>query len=123
MRQRAVDDEAVFEALFGVFREVGYEGATLARLAKATGLKRASLYHRFPGGKEEMAKAVLEAVELRVEADLIAGLRGPGSVEERLDGFLEAIRGLYNGGRSACVWDVLSVGAPGPEMAMSTRWL
>ncbi len=42
-----------------VFRRVGYDGASLEELAKATGLKKSSLYHRFPEGKRQMATEVL----------------------------------------------------------------
>ncbi len=38
-----------------VFRRRGYEGATLSVLSRACGLGKASLYHHFPGGKDEMA--------------------------------------------------------------------
>ena len=46
-----------------VFRELGYEGATLSRITARTGLSKGSLYHFFPGGKEEMAAAVLDHVD------------------------------------------------------------
>jgi AcrR family transcriptional regulator len=46
-----------------VFREFGYEGASLSRITERTGLGKGSLYHFFPGGKEEMAKAVLDDVD------------------------------------------------------------
>jgi TetR/AcrR family transcriptional repressor of lmrAB and yxaGH operons len=42
-----------------VFRRRGYEGATLSELSRACGLGKASLYHHFPGGKEEMASLLL----------------------------------------------------------------
>ncbi len=46
-----------------VFRELGYEGATLSRITERTGLGKGSLYHFFPGGKEAMAAAVLADVD------------------------------------------------------------
>ena len=45
------------------FRELGYEGATLSRITARTGLGKGSLYNFFPGGKEEMAEAVLDHVD------------------------------------------------------------
>lgn len=51
--------DALLEQLVVVFRERGYEGATLVQLAAATGLGKASLYHHFPGGKAEMAAVLL----------------------------------------------------------------
>jgi AcrR family transcriptional regulator len=46
-----------------IFRELGYEGATLSRITARTGIGKGSLYHFFPGGKEEMAAAVLAEVD------------------------------------------------------------
>jgi TetR/AcrR family transcriptional repressor of lmrAB and yxaGH operons len=46
-----------------VFRELGYEGASLSQITERTGLGKGSLYHFFPGGKEEMAAAVLAHVD------------------------------------------------------------
>lgn len=45
------------------FRELGFEGATLSRITERTGIGKGSLYHFFPGGKEEMAAAVLAEVD------------------------------------------------------------
>jgi len=55
MRPKKVLDETILKGLAEVFRSKGYEGASLKDLSEATGLKKASLYHRFPNGKSEMA--------------------------------------------------------------------
>ena len=57
-----VSEEEVVQKLFQVFRLKGFDGASLSDLAEATGLKKASLYHRYPGGKQEMAAAVMDFV-------------------------------------------------------------
>ncbi|MDU6377660.1 MAG: helix-turn-helix domain-containing protein, partial [Bradyrhizobium sp.] len=36
-----------------VFREFGFEGTSLSRITEKTALGKGSLYHFFPGGKEE----------------------------------------------------------------------
>jgi TetR/AcrR family transcriptional regulator, lmrAB and yxaGH operons repressor len=46
-----------------IFREFGYEGTSLNRITQRTGLGKGSLYHFFPGGKEEMASSVLAHVD------------------------------------------------------------
>ena len=56
MRPQKVQDIEIIESLVKTFRSNGYEGTSLAELAKSTGLKKASLYHRFPDGKQEMAQ-------------------------------------------------------------------
>jgi AcrR family transcriptional regulator len=53
----------VVPLLAEAFRELGYEGATLSRITERTALGKGSLYHFFPGGKEEMAAAVLADVD------------------------------------------------------------
>jgi len=63
MRPQKVIDSDILKGLTKVFRSKGYEGANLSELAQATNLKKASLYHRFPGGKQEMAVTVLTHIE------------------------------------------------------------
>ncbi|MUT68284.1 TetR/AcrR family transcriptional regulator [Paenibacillus sp. NEAU-GSW1] len=46
-----------------VFRELGYEGATMSKITGRTGLSKGSLYHFFPGGKEEMASEIMAHVD------------------------------------------------------------
>ena len=48
--------EEIITKLIPVFRYYGYEGATVSRLSEATGLKKASLYHHFQGGKSKWRK-------------------------------------------------------------------
>ena len=58
-----------------VFREFGYEGSSLSRITEKTGLGKGSLYHFFPGGKEDMAKAVLDEVDAWFEREVFEPLR------------------------------------------------
>jgi TetR/AcrR family transcriptional repressor of lmrAB and yxaGH operons len=46
-----------------VFRELGYEGASLGCITTRTRISKGSLYHFFPGGKQEMAAAILDHVD------------------------------------------------------------
>lgn len=45
-----------------VFRELGFEGASLYEITERTGLSKGSLYHFFPDGKEGMAAEILAHV-------------------------------------------------------------
>ena len=58
-----------------VFRAHGYEGATLSLIGEATGLGKGSLYHFFPGGKQQMATEVLAEIDGWFEANIFAALR------------------------------------------------
>ncbi|MBA3677522.1 MAG: TetR/AcrR family transcriptional regulator [Sphingosinicella sp.] len=89
--------------LLGVFREHGYDGASLAELSKATGLGRSSLYHHFPGGKEDMAKAVFDHIHEWMEISALAPLREPGDPAERLQKMINAIDRYYVGGYERCL--------------------
>jgi len=46
-----------------VFRELGFEGASLFEITERTGLSKGSLYHFFPQGKEGMAAEILADVD------------------------------------------------------------
>ena len=60
---RVISERAdALPALAEVFREHGFEGASLSLISERTGLGKGSLYHFFPGGKEEMAAAVLDDI-------------------------------------------------------------
>lgn len=83
--------DEILNRLTRVFREDGYEGASLARLSKATGLGRSSLYHYFPGGKSEMALAVIERSNKLFAEKVIEPLRRNVAPKERL---VEMVRNL-----------------------------
>jgi AcrR family transcriptional regulator len=107
-RPQSIEDEALLERLTRVFREHGYEGASLALLSEASGLKRASLYHRFPGGKEQMAREVLAATVAWYSSHIIRPLQGPGSPRSRIAAVAEKLDAFYSGGRQACLLNLLA---------------
>lgn len=110
MARTKIEPDLVVEKLMDVFRSVGYDGASMAGLASATGLKKASLYHRFPGGKAEMAKVVLDYVAGWSESQIFEVLFSAKPAAERLDMALDSIYKLYEGGRLACILRALSHG-------------
>jgi AcrR family transcriptional regulator len=91
------------EAISGVFREVGFEGASLTKLSAVTGLKRASLYHRFPSGKEAMAEEALAATVRFVDERILSVLKGLGEPREKLDAAAAGFKALYRDGEQACL--------------------
>lgn len=102
--------EEMIERLFEVFRDRGFEGASMADLAAATGLGRSSLYHAFPGGKDEMARAVLAYIRTRLQADVVAALQGTGSIRSRMKRMTDAIEAMYQKGTVGCVLGAFSLG-------------
>lgn len=62
-KQPARTRAQIVEQLLDLFFVHGYNATTLSLISMHTGLGRASLYHHFPGGKEEMARAVLACAD------------------------------------------------------------
>lgn len=102
--------EDAIAPLVHTFRQYGYEGATLARLSKATGLGKASLYHHFPKGKEGMAAAVLNYLSHWLEDNILALLRSPDEPIVRIRAMTNKVDQLYNHGEQACLLAMLSLG-------------
>jgi TetR/AcrR family transcriptional regulator, lmrAB and yxaGH operons repressor len=104
-----VSNGEVAENLALVFRQLGYEGASLALIAGATGLEKASLYHRFPGGKEEMLSAALGHVQAKFIEKVLEPLGAAGEPAERLKSAQQGLREFYRNGNLPCVLDTLSL--------------
>ena len=105
-----MDKSKAVQELVKVFRQYGYEGATLSRISKATGLGRASLYHYFSGGKKEMAEAVLDYANQWFESTVLAPLQSSGEPRERLQAMSESLAQFYNHGRDSCLLSVFTLG-------------
>ncbi len=110
MRPQKILDKDLILGLTQTFRTKGYEGASVNKIAEITGLKKASLYHRFPGGKKEMAECVLNYMREWGEMNIISVLIDEKvNPEQRLiDGLLN-IKSLYNEGKDNCVFRALSM--------------
>lgn len=102
--------EEVITKLVPVFRHYGYEGATVSRLSEVTGLKKASLYHYFQGGKEQMAQAVLEYIGDWFEDNIFPPLQSNKPPYDRIVAMTEGVDKFYDGGKTPCVLAVMSLG-------------
>jgi AcrR family transcriptional regulator len=110
------------------FRAYGYEGASLNRLAEAMGLEKASLYYRFPGGKDAILMAAVERVGAWFEANVFEPLRQPSPLADRVEAAVTRLREFYADGTKPCVLDTLSLrgGTPELQSALQTalaEWL
>lgn len=103
-----IEDSVLLGKLSDVFRDVGYEGASLAVLSDATGLQKASLYHRFPGGKEQMAGEVMTGAEAWLTEHILTPLRSSGAPEARIQAMIRGLNEFYSGGRQACLLNMMS---------------
>ena len=110
MRPQKILDTDMIAGLTKVFRDKGYEGASLNDLADVTGLKKASLYHRFPNGKQEMAESVLNYIDQWVDDNIFFPLMDENQPTKlRLKEALKNIGILYNGGENTCVLRAFSM--------------
>jgi AcrR family transcriptional regulator len=80
-RSRALVD-AVLEAGTRIFRERGWEGATMARVAEVAGISIGSLYQYFPD-KQSLAAAIIERYSEREVAFHMERMSGLGSMSLR----------------------------------------
>jgi TetR/AcrR family transcriptional regulator, lmrAB and yxaGH operons repressor len=99
-----------------VFRRHGYEGATMSRLSAATGLERASLYHRFPGGKDEMVAAAAATGNAWFAEHVLQPLSQPGSPPDQVKVVCQRLREFYDDGRLPCVLESLSLPAGSEQL-------
>lgn len=116
-----ISKEEVLERLTIAFRTGGYQGTSLKELSAAAGLPRASLYNYFPGGKEDMARAVLDHVAGWFTAHVVMPLRRDGDPAERLDGMVKQIARFYERGRRSCLTELFGVGDAQPRFQASLR--
>lgn len=108
MRPASIGDTELVDALGDVFSRYGVEGASLSRLSEASGLKRASLYHRFPGGKDEIVTAVVDRTAERFNRAL-AQAYAEGAPAERAMQVADGIDDYYEQGARSCLIVALSV--------------
>jgi TetR/AcrR family transcriptional regulator, lmrAB and yxaGH operons repressor len=95
--------DEVLTILLETFRNAGYDGASLAQLSEATGLGKSSLYHHFPGGKEDMVNQVLDQVEAWMLQQIVTPLTGAQPPQRRLEHTLDVLSRFYANGAQGCI--------------------
>lgn len=85
--------ERILDSAVTEFVDRGFHGARLQSVARRAGLEKSSLFHHFPGGKEDLHRAVLERARTVLagasERAVLAGSRQDGP-EEEIKGMLRA---------------------------------
>ena len=104
MRPQKVNNEQLLNGLMSVLRAKGYDGSSLNELASAAGVKKASLYHRFPDGKVQIGTAVLEYADAwvgeHIHDVLVDDMQSP---ELRLHTVIQHTSDLYQEGKKMCI--------------------
>ncbi|MCJ2134348.1 TetR/AcrR family transcriptional regulator [Methylobacterium sp. J-026] len=111
----------ILPALAEAFRQHGYEGASLSRITQATGLGKGSLYRLFPGGKDEMAACVLDAIDGWFESEIFAPLRQGEPPGEAVSAMFEAVERYFRSGQRVCLIGVLALGAGRDRFGAAVR--
>lgn len=100
----------VVEDVVMVFRDKGYDGASLSDLSQATGLSRASLYHHFPGGKEDMARAAMAQAGQKFAQLVISPLSTDLSPRDKWYAMVDGMARFYKEGPLACLTNTMTLG-------------
>jgi TetR/AcrR family transcriptional regulator, lmrAB and yxaGH operons repressor len=109
------DDELTDRAL-DVFRNYGYEGASMSRLAESAGLEKASFYYRYPNGKKDIALAVAARASAWFAENVVEPLKDAGTPQQRVQQVTRRLRKFYGDGTRPCVLDTLSLRGGPPEL-------
>jgi TetR/AcrR family transcriptional regulator, lmrAB and yxaGH operons repressor len=111
MAKTIADRAELLPLLAEVFRAHGYEGATLSLISEATGLGKGSLYHFFPGGKQQMAAEVLAQIDNWFEVNIFAPLRSSDDPARAVARMITAVDGYFHSGGRVCLVGVIALGA------------
>jgi TetR/AcrR family transcriptional regulator, lmrAB and yxaGH operons repressor len=113
-RPKVADVEARTAALMrGVietFKRKGYDGASLTDLGAATGLAKASFYHRFPAGKPEIGRAALAESGRAFTQEILRPLQSSEPPRARLAAMLKGVQRYYSGETQACLMNTMTIG-------------
>lgn len=95
---------ALLETATQLFRSSGYSAVSIGDILQASGVARSSLYHFFPGGKEELGAAVLRNIhkESTRRMEEYFG-HGQDPVREICDYFAARAREIETAGRRVSV--------------------
>ncbi len=102
--------ERAARSFTAIFREYGFEGASLTMLSEASGLGRSSLYHHFPKGKADMGAAALADMHGWFRVNVFDVLHGKEPVQDRLYKASDRLTKYYQSGKLPCLMEIFSRG-------------
>jgi TetR/AcrR family transcriptional repressor of lmrAB and yxaGH operons len=127
--KRALTDRAdALPALAEVFREYGFEGASLSMISKATGLGKGSLYNFFPGGKEEMMAVVLADIDRWFGTAIFSPLEQTTDPRTAITTMVGDVESYFRSGGRVCLVGWIGLGASRDAFASQvqgyfSRWV
>lgn len=99
----------IIKVLIIEFGKKGYLGGSMANISKITGLGKSSLYHYFPGGKQEMAQQILQAAHCWVNDELMKPIDDEPLTQAKIDLLFNKISDFYANGSRNCLIDIMSI--------------
>ena len=102
MARLVAERQDVVPVLGEIFRRYGFEGASIARITEDTKLGKGSLYHFFPGGKDEMAEAVLAHIQEWFETRVFLPLE-QASPEDAIASMFASVDEYFRSGKRICL--------------------
>lgn len=121
MARVIAERDEVIQMLAEVFRTYGFEGASLARITEGTNLGKGSIYHFFPGGKEEMAGAVLAQIDDWFKLNVFEPLRESADAEQGIAAMFDEVKRYFLSGRKVCLVGVFALGNERDRFADKVR--
>lgn len=85
-----------------VFRDLGYEGASFGQITERTKISKGSLYHFFPGGKEQMATEILAEIDDWFVKNVYKPLE-TGEPSAAIHHMWEKVDSYFRSGRRVCL--------------------
>ncbi|QIE45524.1 transcriptional regulator BetI [Pseudohalocynthiibacter aestuariivivens] len=81
--------ETIVNATLNCFHQFGYEGTTVARICKATGLSAGNIHYHF-GGKKNLLEEAMRVLLRDVRARMVDSLRKADSPADRITAIVES---------------------------------
>ncbi len=108
--------EEVLDGLLQVFSARGFDGASLMDLATACNRSKASLYHHFPGGKQQMIEHLVARCREALDQQAFARLhdvKGKKAARKALDQFVQGFANYLKQHQGNCLLATLALTQPG----------
>lgn len=90
-RHRAGSREKMLEAAISLMRRTGLAGAGINEIVRESGAPKGSIYHYFPGGKQQLACDALELYATRVRDFLDSTLSAARTPRSKIRALFEAL--------------------------------
>ncbi|MEK4660643.1 TetR/AcrR family transcriptional regulator [Priestia sp. FSL H7-0729] len=102
MTRTVFEKSDVIPLVTEVFRELGYEGASLSKITARTRLSKGSLYYFFPGGKDEMAAEILAHIDQWFIKNIFEPLE-KNETKAAIDHMWQEVNTYFQSGQRICL--------------------